>query len=132
MLSGQTKVVVERETNILAIEEAHQHEDEVRKAIYDELVRWNQRGGFKRFPKKQARNVLDSRWVLKWKKVDGMRVIKARLTARGFKDKQAEEVSTYAGDQQRLMMEVVLTIIPYICMTHLETDGMVILGVLLV
>ena len=50
---------------------------------------------------------MDGAWVLKWKKVrkevngisTWIRIIKARLTARGFKDVQAfaENVTTYSG-----------------------------------
>ena len=57
--------------------------------------------------RKDARNKVDGTWVLKWKKVrkeiDGKlswaRIVKARLTARGFKDMQtfAEHNKTYSG-----------------------------------
>ena len=55
----------------------------------------------------RARNRADGTWVLKWKKVrkdingvsTWVKIIKARLTARGFKDIQAssENVTTYSG-----------------------------------
>ena len=58
-------------------------------------------------PRKEARNKVDGTWVLKWKKVrkevngtsTWVRIIKARLTARGFKDTQAfeENIKTYSG-----------------------------------
>jgi len=99
--SGQSEVVVEREMNILSLDEARANEVEVRRAIFDELQRWNSLKGFQRYPKAKARNVIDSRWVIKWKMVDGKRVIRARLTARGFKDAQAQEVSTFAGTATR-------------------------------
>eukprot|EP00973_Karenia_brevis_P055080 7657795-Karenia_brevis.AAC.1 len=46
---------------------------------------------------------MDSRWVLKWKLVDGKRIIKAkaRLAACGFKDAQAQDVKTFAGTASR-------------------------------
>ena len=100
-------VVVEREMNTLTLEEARKHETDVRKAIYDELQRWNSLGGFVRYERSKARNILDSRWVLKWKMVDGKRIIKARLTARGFRDAQAQEVSTYAGTATRWSQRLV-------------------------
>ena len=55
----------------------------------------------------QSTNRVDGTWVLKWKKVrkdmngvrTWMRIIKARLTARGFKDTQAcvDRINTYSG-----------------------------------
>ena len=58
-------------------------------------------------PRSKARNKVDGTWVLKWKKVrkevngksTWVRIIKARLTARGFKGTQAFEdnLKTYSG-----------------------------------
>ena len=80
---------VEREQNILSLDEARAHEAECNKAMLDELTRWLNLGAFERFPKKDATNVIDARWVLKWKEVNGKRIIHARLVVRGFKDLQA-------------------------------------------
>ena len=62
-------------------------------------------------PRSQARNKVDGTWVLKWKRVkkeingetSWVRIIKARLTARGFKDLQAfkDDVTTYSGTASR-------------------------------
>ena len=56
-------------------------------------------GCFERKPKKDARNTIDIKWVVKWKLVSGVRSITARMTVRGFKDKDALE--TYAGTASR-------------------------------
>ena len=50
---------------------------------------------------KTATNVIDARWVLKWKVVNGKRIIQARLVVRGFKDLQAEQLNTFAGTTTR-------------------------------
>ena len=57
--------------------------------------------------REHAKDKVDGTWVLKWKKVrqevngvsTWVKIIKARLTARGFKDIQAfsENVTTYSG-----------------------------------
>lgn len=44
---------------------------------------------------------MDSRWVLKWKLINNVRAVKARLTARGYKDAQAYDVNTFAGTASR-------------------------------
>ena len=91
--------------NVLTLEEALSHPKEVKEAIYDELKRWTELKGFVRYPKHRSKNIIDSRWVLKWTIVDGKRVIKARLTARGFKHAQASEVKTFAGTATRWGMQ---------------------------
>ena len=58
-------------------------------------------------PKALAHNVVDSRWVLKWKEVNGKRVIHARLVVRGFKDTQATQLSTFAGTTSRWGQRIV-------------------------
>ena len=113
--SGRKEVVIEREMNILSLAEAQAHAEECTKAMRDELHRWVQCGGFRRFPKKLAGNCLDSRWVLKWKLVDGKRIIKARLTVRGYKDLQGGEVKTMATTASRWGQRVV-------CMAAVQND----------
>ena len=75
--------------SIISIDEARQHQAEVNKAMLDELQRRVNLKAFERMPKALAHNVVDSRWVLKWKEVSGKRIIHARLVVRGFKDHQA-------------------------------------------
>ena len=104
---GKKEIVVEREMNVLTLAEAQAHEAECVQAMLDELKRWHSLGSFKRFPRRLARNVLDSRWVLKWKLVDGKRIIKARLTVRGYKDSQANSLNTFAGTTTRWGQRVV-------------------------
>ena len=74
---------------------------------------------FSRKPRAKARNIIDSRWVLKWKweyaavdvkdskaKQTARRVIRARLTIRGFKDLGKDSVDKYAGTSQRYSQRV--------------------------
>ena len=69
--------------------------------MLEELQRWLNLGAFERVSKKHASNVIDARWVLKWKIVNDRRIIQARLVVRGFKDLQAAQLSTYAGTTTR-------------------------------
>ena len=69
--------------------------------MLDELRRWLNLGAFERCSKEPAGNVIDARWVLKWKVVNGERIVQARLVVRGFKDQQAAQLSTFAGTTTR-------------------------------
>ena len=94
--------VVKRDDDVLSPEEVKQHWTDVCKAMVKELQTWVKLGCISRKARSVARNVIDTRWVLKWKwdtptvSVEGsraedkslkpVRVIRARLTIRGFKD----------------------------------------------
>jgi hypothetical protein len=64
--SGLVETVVVKEFNTLTLSEARKHADECKAAILLELNRWNSMGAWRRFPRKDSNNILDSRWVLKW------------------------------------------------------------------
>ena len=80
--SNEPEVVIERTHNVLTREEALMHVDECREAILRELQRWHHHKAWERAPRATAKNLLTSKWVLKWKDVDGKRIIKARHSAR--------------------------------------------------
>ena len=104
---GVRKTVVQREANLLDAAEAQKYPHEVQQAMLEELQRWLNLGAFTRMPKQLATNVIDARWVLKWKKVDDKWVIQARLVVRGFKDFQAPQLSTFAGTTSRWGQRVI-------------------------
>ena len=83
--TGTKRTVVQREMNILDKSEADAHPQEVQHAMYDELTRWLTLGAFTRSSKSSATNLIDARWVLKWKVIDGKRTIQARLVVRGLR-----------------------------------------------
>ena len=103
----RVSAVIKREFDNLSAEEIVKHATEVNQAKLDELRRWFDLKCFRRMKRALATNKVDGTWVLKWKKVrkdingtpTWVRIIKARLTARGFKDMQAytDQVKTYSG-----------------------------------
>ena len=100
------KAVIERDTDLLTREELLQHSDQISAAILTELKTWLKYECFKRRLRKTARNIVDCKWVIKWKHEllpDGStrRIIRARLTIRGFKDIDAANLTRYAGTSQR-------------------------------
>ena len=101
------KGVIKRDCDNLTKEEIIKHKDLVDQAKLEELKRWHDLKCFLRMLRSRAKNKVDGTWVLKWKKVrkevngvsTWIKIIKARLTARGFKDIQAfnDNVTTYSG-----------------------------------
>jgi hypothetical protein len=84
------EVVIEREMNVLTAEEIRAHKAEVNTAYLDEIKRWLSMDMFERSKRRDATYLVDSRWVIKFKLVNGVKMIKARLTVRSFKELAAQ------------------------------------------
>ena len=97
---AKTKVM-DRPDDVLTTDEIKQHHDLIQQAIKDELALWVRYKIMTRTPWTGARNILTSRFVFKWKNVDGKRVIRARHVLHGFKDSAREDTDTYAGTASR-------------------------------
>ena len=99
------KHIVSTDSDLLTPAEIKEHRTEVLEAQRLELETWHKYDCFERRRRKQARNVIDCRWVLKWKVIvesnGTRRIIRARLTVRGFKDRDAASVEGYAGTSTR-------------------------------
>eukprot|EP00971_Amphidinium_carterae_P331793 6465576-Amphidinium_carterae.1 len=86
----------------LSSEEKRQHAEEVKAAILSELKRWTGLNSLKRVPRRGAVNILESIYVLTWKRDSkGNRQIKCRLCVRGFQDIHAQDLETYSGTSSR-------------------------------
>ncbi|CAE7711800.1 unnamed protein product, partial [Symbiodinium sp. CCMP2456] len=75
-MTGEVEAVIERANNILTRQEALENVDRCRRAMVKELLRWNGHKAWRRGSKASARNALQSKWVLKWKNIQGERVDK--------------------------------------------------------
>ena len=97
----------------LTPEQVKEHWDEVQKARLKELSTWNDLKCFSRKFRRDAQNMIDTRWVIKfkWVQKDGkwIRIIRARLTVRGFKDSGKHDVDRYAGTSSRSSQKVVVS-----------------------
>ena len=97
---------------------------EVKKAILKELQTWAKLKCFSRKSRSTARNIIDVRWVIKFKwevptsdASGGMsteagtpvRTIRARLTVRGFKDQQKADIDRYAGTSSRCSQKLIVS-----------------------
>ena len=114
--AGIKKSVIETDTDLLTPEEYYKHAKEVTAAMLEELKIWITHGCFTRRPRKGASNILDCKWVGKWKYAKAkddpskkVRIIRMRLTLRGFKDRDANDILTYAGTSSRLSQKLLVS-----------------------
>ena len=106
--SGTEDCVIERTHNILSRQEALANADECRASMLKELARWHSHKAWVRTPRSQCTNILSSRWVLKWKQIQGTKQIKSRMVVQGFKDTQS--VSSYAATTTRWGQRIVIAV----------------------
>ena len=101
--NGRVDTVIEKAFDNLTPEEERGIAADLLKAKRKEIGNWATLGTY--FPESRAnsRNVLDSRWVRKWRMVEGTgaRIIKSRLTVKGFRDSEGPHLDTYAGTATR-------------------------------
>ena len=84
---------------------------------------WAKLSCFSRKPRTGARNIIDTRWVIKWKweipttsissgrspsEAAAVRSIRARLTVRGFKDTEKADVERYAGTSSKCSQKLLV------------------------
>ena len=123
--TGSRRTVVQRDDDMLTAEETKTYGKEVEAAMLKELLTWAQLKCFSRKLRRDVRNIIDCRWVLKWKweqattdvkdgghqaEIPKKRVIRARLTVRGFKDRQKDSLESYAGTAQRFSQRLLCSV----------------------
>ena len=105
IFSTYKQAVIQREANLLTKKELQQHADLAAAAILEELHVWNNHTCFRRRLRSQCHNIMDSRFVAKWKIVieKGIRkkLLRMRMTLRGFKDLEADRLVKYAATASR-------------------------------
>ncbi|CAK0873269.1 unnamed protein product [Prorocentrum cordatum] len=106
--TGKTKMVIEREADELNKDDLIKHRVEVEKAMSKELGNCIELGALKQRSRLGCTNLMDSRWVIRWKKQpDGKLAIKARLCIKGFKDLQQDRLDTFSATASRQTQRIV-------------------------
>ena len=105
------KVTIEKELNNLGPQEIADNKQAVLAADLKELKQLFDLGTFQRMKRKDAKNIVDVRWVRKWKKDPHTleKFVKSRLTVRGFKD-LCQELETYAGTATRWAQRLIVAL----------------------
>ena len=71
--------VIERSLDELKSKEVADNWVEVERAVRKDFLSFHENGTFKRVPRTASANVVTSRWLFKWKVIDGAKAVKARL-----------------------------------------------------
>ena len=103
-----SEVVIEKNFDALSAAEIKANYALVEAAVRKELASFMEHKTFTRALKSSCSNICSSRWVLRWKEIDGQRAIKARLTIRGFED--TADVSSYASTASRWSQRLIISI----------------------
>ena len=99
--SSSPMAVIEKDLPLLTANEMKEFLPEVNAACLEELREWVRLCHLRRRKRRDSRNIVDMRWVIKWKMIDKKRAVRARLAARGFKDKLKLATETYSGTTSR-------------------------------
>jgi hypothetical protein len=105
---SETSVQIEKNFDALTPAEIKTHAVLVEAAIRKEIASFVEHRTFVRALRRDCPNTCTSRWVLRWKEIDGVRSVKARLTIRGFQD--SEEVASFASTASRWGQRVIVSI----------------------
>ena len=84
----------------MAMEEIEANWQDVNKAKVKEINGLFDLGCFQRYPRAKSHNIIDARWVITWRAIEGNVGAKCRLTVRGFTG-QFQDLDTYVGTTRR-------------------------------
>lgn len=106
--------VVKRASDLLTKEELVQHRQKVEEAIFEEFRIWEGYKCFEMVSRKGAQNIIDSRFVAKWKVKDPSkpyesRIIRMRMALRGFKEWCADSLDNHAATGSRASQKLLLS-----------------------
>ena len=115
------KAVVKRDDSLVTKEELLQHGPEVEAAIQKGFETWVKHECISREPRAGVKNIINVRWVYKWKHEAEVRsaessdtsssttrrVIRARVCLRGFKNVRAQGIANSVGTSQRYSQRLV-------------------------
>ena len=106
---GKKKIMVEKPMDNLSAADVKRDFALVEKGIRKELASIYELQTFELTARATAQNICSSRWVHKYKVVDGIRVVKSRLVVRGFED-LAHTTDLYASTATRWGQRLICSI----------------------
>lgn len=105
-----SKIMVEKTFDILSAEDIRRDWKLVETAIRKEVNALCDMNCFIRAKRSESFNVLSSRFVHKYKLIDGERLVKSRLVVRGFEDLAQDGLDCYAGTAARWSQRLIASV----------------------
>ena len=103
------KAVIDRQDDLMTADEIKQNAEDCYKAMLRELQTWLELKCFQRRQRADAPCIIDTRWVFRWKYVDGVRTIRARLTLRGFRETGADDQSNFSATASKWSQRLIIS-----------------------
>lgn len=107
--TGKSKRMIEKAFDILGAKEIRENWPAVEAAFRKEVESYKTNGTYKITLRNVIANCCSSKWVVKWKSTPEGRVIKCRLTIRGFEDLQ-NDLSTFSSTASRWGQRIVCSV----------------------
>ena len=107
--TGGMSYLIEQDLPELNAKDVKENQKLVDAAVAAEWASWNDNNSFWPILRSKSTNIIDTRWVHKWKIIDGKRSIKSRLCARGFKDRDGDTLETSASTATRWAQRLVIS-----------------------
>ncbi len=108
---GVASAIIEKTADALTAADIQRFWPLVEEAIRKEVKSFFELKTFISILRTDATNLMTSKWILKWKFKGSEKIVKARLTVRGFEDMAAEILETYAGTASRLSQRLANSIV---------------------
>jgi hypothetical protein len=106
---GTVKKMIKKSLDALTPQDVKDNPDLVNAACMKEIMSFKDNGAYEIADRANCKNLCTSRWVLRWKEIDGKRAVKARLTIRGFQDLQTD-LSTFSSTASRWTQRLILSV----------------------
>lgn len=106
------EVIINTGLDVLTEKEIQDNKALVLKAAELEAKSFGDLETFKLITRQEGTNIMSSKWIFRWKRnpdVPGERVVKGRLTVRGFQDKDADILEVYAATASRMSQRYIIS-----------------------
>eukprot|EP00971_Amphidinium_carterae_P351893 6492325-Amphidinium_carterae.1 len=107
--TNNKQAVIVHDMNVLSEKEIKAHWPLVESSLRKELGTFGELKTFRVIPRSTGKNVMTSKWIFKWKLIEGKKAVKGRLTVRGFQDKE-QDMPTYASTATRWGQRIVCSV----------------------
>ena len=106
---GTVKKMIKKNFDMLTPQDIKDNPQLVHDACMKEIQSFRSNLAYDIIPIENCKNLCTSRWVLKWKEINGVRSVKARLTIRGFQDMQSD-LATFSSTAARWTQRLILSV----------------------